>query len=147
MRTLVLLTTLTLALAGCSGELIPYEPGPGNPGGGPDAGGVGGTPDAGGDPLAAKAYFDEMVQPLLIQARPLGACTVCHAGTNIVDGPDFFGLTPADSYTTLMTQPRIVAPGNPAGSLLVTRGVHTGDAFPAAEKAIIDQWILMEPAR
>jgi hypothetical protein len=133
------LALLLAAATGCVGELIPIEPGPG-PGGGPDAGGGGGG--GGGDALA-RQYFDDNVQPLLVLARPKGACSVCHEGANIADGPDFMGASPATNYDSLVSDTRLVG-GDPAASLLVIKGDHSGDAFEPAEVSTINEWILME---
>jgi hypothetical protein len=130
-----------LAAAGCTGELIPIEPGPGpdpDPTPGVDAGG-------GEDPLA-RAYFDSNVQPLFVLARPLGTCVSCHQ-TDTLDtalpGPLFLGANTAANYDALMINPRVVST-DPATSLLVTRGLHDGDAFQAGEISTINEWILME---
>ncbi len=130
---------LSTALAGaCTGELIPTEPG----GGGVVTPGV----DAGGGgPVnqAAKAYYDQNVGPLMISTRPLGTCAGCHQGADPANVLFFLGSNAAENYDTLLTKPRIVSPGIPAQSLLVTRGAHTGDAFEAAEIEIINEWINM----
>jgi hypothetical protein len=123
--------------AGCVGELVPREPGSG----GADAGTGGGADGAVG---TARVYFDDNVAGLLTRARPLGPCSMCHQGTNIVDGPDFLGASASTHYTQLKADPRIVRPGDPDLSLLVVKGAHTGDAFPAEEAALIRAWIEME---
>jgi hypothetical protein len=137
----VVAVAAALALSACRGELVPLEVGPVAVSEGAD----GGIPQASGSP-EGQAFFEQMVQPQLTKTRPLGACTNCHQGTNIIDGPDFLGATPADNYSTLMASPRIMS-GDPATSLLVTRGAHAGDAFPPEDKAIVDQWIQLEGGR
>ncbi len=134
------LVVAALGLIGCTGELVPLDPQPS-----PD-------PDAGPDPAAdagapvARAFFDTNVQPLFIVVRPLGACTGCHQGVDPVNGPDFLGATPLDNYDTLSGDQRLMT-DDPATSLLVNKGLHTGDAFAPTEISTINQWILLEAAQ
>ncbi len=113
-------TIATAALVGCVGELETLEGGGGG-GGGADAGG-------GGNSAAAQTYYTNNVRPLLIAARPKGACSACHEGIDAANGRDFMGATLTDNYATLAADTRLVN-GSPATSLLISRGDHTGDAF------------------
>ncbi|RMH40888.1 MAG: hypothetical protein D6689_12585 [Deltaproteobacteria bacterium] len=128
-----------VGMVACVGELTPVDPATGGPGGGPDAG-------RGGGATEARDYFDTEVQPLLALPRPKGACTVCHQGVDPGNGPDFLGADAAANYDALTANPRLVS-GDPATSLLVTKGEHAGDAFAPAEISIINEWILMEAGR
>ena len=121
LRSVVLVATL--AMIGCVGELETLE---GSGGGG---GGGGGGVDAGGTTnAAAQTYYTNNVRPLLIAARPKGACNVCHEGANLADGPDFMGAASGENYAALVGNTRMVS-GDPATSQLILRGDHSGDAF------------------
>jgi hypothetical protein len=147
-----LILALGLTLAACSGELTITSPGPGGGiggGGGADAGTGGG-----GDDTQSRAVFASDVQPLLIASRPKGACATCHQGQNPGDGPDFLGTTAAANFDTLVADPGLIG-GTAAGSGLLNRGDHTGNAFctgsgtPYAgcvvdEVSIISNWITIQ---
>lgn len=136
------LVVAAVALIGCTGELIPLDP---QPGPGPDADPDPGA-DAGSADPAARTFFDTNVQPLFILVRPLGACTGCHQDLDPINGPDFLGTTPLDNYDMLIGDQRLMT-GDPATSLLVTKGLHSGDAFTPIEISTINQWILLEAAQ
>lgn len=142
MRLLPLAFVLTFAAAGCVGQLTENDP-PDNT-----------AADAGTGNSAAKMFFDTNVDPLFSAARPKGACSVCHQGTNAADGPDFLGATTADNYATLKADTRLVST-SPTTSVLLLKGDHTGDALctgvntpytgcTADEVSLISQWITME---
>jgi len=144
MRGLLRFTSVVavLGLIGCTGELIPLDP---QPPVGADAGVNPGADAGGGDPVA-RAFYDDNVAPLFVVTRPLGACIACHQNVDPIDGPDFLGTAPLQSYDLLVANTRLIS-DNPATSLLVVKGLHTGDAFAPAELSTINQWIMLEAAQ
>jgi hypothetical protein len=119
---------------GCVGQLDPTVP---DPGGDDDP--LPGGPDAGGVPTSsARQTFDSQVRPIL-----LAACASCHAGNNIVDGPDFLGATIDSAYQTLTFDMRLIGSG-PDNSMLLLKGLHTGPAFTTQQAAVVSGWIDQE---
>lgn len=134
------LVVAALGLIGCTGELVPLDRQP-DPDPDPDP-----AADAGSADPAARIFFDTNVQPLLVLVRPLGACVGCHQNIDPVDGPDFLGSTPLETYDLLVGNQRLIST-DPATSLLVIKGLHNGDAFAPTEISTINQWILLEAAQ
>lgn len=138
----------SLLAIGCVGELTPVE-------GGGGGGGGGGADAGGGDLAAAQTFYTQNIQPMMTAARPKGACTLCHEGVNAADGPDFLGASPASHFLTLINGSRLIT-GDPATSVFVIRGDHTGDAFCTGlgtpyqqcledEVSIVNQFIRLVP--
>ena len=128
----------------CTGEYVVVD----------EVGGGGGA-DGGGDPaVASRAMFEAEVEPLLVRARPKGACVGCHQGTDPVNGPDFLGPDAASHYDTISSNIRVVGT-SPETSLLYTKPDHVGNTWcrgadnpyagcTADETAAVADWILLE---
>lgn len=131
---------LVLATA-CSGEFV-IEDGSDLNGGG---GGGGGAADAGSvanGSVEGEAFFRANILPLMSIPRPLQPCALCHQGTDVSTGPIFLGLNADANYRALLDAGLIGA--TPLESRLYTRGVHSGDAFPANEALLVAEWIRIE---
>ncbi len=124
MRSLPCLALLAPALIGCQAAVVTA---PGFPVPGADAG-----PRAG-----ARGLFEAEVEPL-IDAQ----CARCHASA--VVAPVF--VDAVDTYAAVMGYPGLVVPGAPGASSLVTKGLHDGPAWSAADDATIRAWIEAEGA-
>lgn len=151
------ITLLALALTcACTGELVVEDElggGAGEEVRGADAGTD--TPDA--PPpvnLLAQEYFYEYVQPLLLGARPKGACALCHQGTSTTNGPIFMGASQVENYQALIADTSLIGP-DPGSSRLLTRGDHAGNSFCSGlgvpynqcdknEFAVLSEWVRLQ---
>lgn len=82
----------------------------------------------------ARSQFDADVLPIM-QAQ----CASCHAGNNVVDGPDFLGAGPAEFHDQLVSNRQLV--NTPKNSLLILKGAHTGPALTPNETKLTRDWI------
>jgi len=129
-------------MTACSGEFVIQEGSDLNGGG---AAGGGGTADAGviaTGSVEGEAFFRTNILSLMSSPRPLTPCAACHQGTDVATGPLFLGLNAEANYQSLI-QSGLLGP-TALESRLYTRGVHSGDAFPANEALLIAEWIRIE---
>jgi hypothetical protein len=121
-----------VALAACSGELIPVS---GEPlaSGGPDASTIDDSTPAG--------MFAAHVQPML-RAK----CTVCHEIGGV--GPELWGAVgEADDYTESVADTVLNGGFVAAGATLLTKGEHSGVIWWTAEQETqITDWFAAEAA-
>lgn len=97
--------------------------------------------DMSGDP--ADDLFESEVLPML-DSR----CGACHAGDRAFI--DFLAPRPPDFETArerLLGWPALVDIENPGQSRLLTKGLHEGQTFGAAEIDLILRWIELEATR
>jgi mono/diheme cytochrome c family protein len=97
-----------------------------------------GDPDAGGGGETGRELFDRSVASLIS-----GRCGSCHSDGGRAGAPF---VSPADLYGAVLTYPGLVTPGEPARSLLLTKGAHDGPAWETAEADVISRWITLEGA-
>lgn len=133
---------LALFFAGaCSGEFVLQEGSDLNGGGGGGGGGADAGSVANGS-VEGEAFFNTNILPLMSVPRPLQPCALCHQGTDTASGPNFLGLNAEANYRSILDAGLIGA--TPLESRLYTRGVHSGDAFPANEALLVAEWIRIE---
>jgi cytochrome c553 len=111
---------LLAVLTGCSGDFISSS----------------NTPD-GGDP--ARAMFEEQVLPMLV-----GSCVACHA---TADAKGFMVPNP-DVYSTIITHPNLITPGDANDSRLYSYGrssTHSGTELTLDEAELVRAWIELIP--
>jgi hypothetical protein len=103
-------------------------------------GGDGGSGSGSGSGSNAKAEFDSIIAPLLT-----AQCASCHVGPNTSPTNMFLGEDGLSSYYSQIQKDRGVN-GNwdPAQATLLTKGLHTGPAFTAADAAKISKWLTDE---
>ena len=122
LHTSILAVALTLLAACTAGTVVAPgwgEPGPSDPA---DSGPAG----------PSDVDFEGVILPLL-DAR----CASCHVDPAVAPG----FMEGADLRATLLGWPSLVVPGDSTGSTLLTKGAHSGPAWPPAEGLVIADWI------
>jgi cytochrome c553 len=144
MRALVLVMAASVALVACVAET------PGDLIEGTGAAGAGTSGTAGGSSTsngttgtggssAGRDFFEANVKPFMVSD-----CGFCHADAADPTGaPDFFGLSDAEYYDTLVADPNMVS-ASPESSRLINRGVHTGPALEPGDYDTTLAWLQME---
>lgn len=105
--------------------------------------GDGGSTGACGD--SGRAFFEANVLALLDDGASGAMCAACHASNHqdAYGAPDFLGASGAGAYDQLVSDVRMVGV-DPGNSLLLTKGIHSGPAFSAAQAAKVEEWLHIE---
>ncbi len=105
---------------------------------------TGGGSNTGSNDTTARQQFDSTVAPLLVSNR----CAGCHVGPETGATNMFLGTANSnDSFYAGITNDRAINGGFRAGAAsLLTKGVHEGPAWQAADVTTISAWLSAEAA-